>query len=89
MGLLFKDNGPIFYCFPNTMELEYLKVSYFRGEKYSREFIFAKKQTFAEFAKFSSRKIFKKRTIREIRENLFQRNVVKTTIPRNSPKFGE
>ena len=30
------------------MELEYLKVSYFRSEKFSREFIFAKKDNIRE-----------------------------------------
>ena len=56
----------------------------FRGNKFSREFIFEKK---GKFAKISSREIFKKRAIHKIRENLFRRNDLKKTFPRNLQKF--
>ena len=59
----------------------YLKVSSFRGEKFSREFIFAKK---GKFVKFSFRKIFKKRAIRE---KLFPPNALKEAFSRNSRKL--
>ena len=57
------------------------KVSYFHGEKFSRDFVFTKKGKFVKFAKFLPAKYSKKSAIREIRENLFQ------NVPRNSRKF--
>ena len=57
---------------------DYLKVSYFRREKFSWEQIFAKK---VKFAKFFSREMLNKRAIREIRKHFFPRNVLKKLIP--------
>ena len=57
------------------IEIDYLKGRNFRGKKFSRELIFAGIY-FREFWHF-----------REIRENLFPRNISKITNSRNSRKF--
>ena len=72
-----------------TLKSHIFAVRDFRENKFSREFIFAKRRKFAKFAKLSSHQIFKKQVILEIRENLFPRNILKETVPRNSRKFAK
>ena len=89
---MLKDTNYLFLAFIMFFKLyvrlkSCLKSTYFRGNFFSREFIFAILTKFAKFAKISAREIFEKSHFREIRENFFSRNNFKISPSRNSRKY--